>query len=74
MLNEKWMIPLVLVILLTACQSPEQEIHYIAKSEHWKAIYHSNGEVGLRLFYLGDDDDLGPLEITIEGQKNPKFK
>ncbi|MEY2355962.1 hypothetical protein [Lysinibacillus capsici] len=66
---KKWMFPLALIILLTACQSPKQEIHYIAKSEHWKAIYHSNGEVGLRLFYLGDDGDLGPLEITIEGTK-----
>ena len=60
---------MVLVILLTACQSAEQEIHYIAKSEHWKAIYHSNGDEGLRLFYLGDHNDLGPLQITIEGAK-----
>lgn len=66
---KKWIFPMVLVILLTACQSAEQEIHYIAKSEHWKAIYHSNGDEGLRLFYLGDHNDLGPLQITIEGAK-----
>ncbi|WP_155590987.1 hypothetical protein [Lysinibacillus cavernae] len=66
---KKWIVPLVLVILLAACRSPEQEVHYIAKSEHWKAIYHSNAEEGLRLFYLGDNDDLGPLQLTIEGNK-----
>ncbi|WP_036122477.1 hypothetical protein [Lysinibacillus sphaericus] len=67
---KKWLFPLVIVVILVvAYQSPEQEVHYIAKSEHWKAIYHSNGDEGLRLFYLGDHDDLGPLEITIEGTK-----
>lgn len=66
---KKWILPLVLFILLAGCQSEEQEIHYIAKSEHWKAIYHSNTEEGLRLYYLGDPHDLGPLQITIEGTK-----
>ncbi|MEK8197976.1 MULTISPECIES: hypothetical protein [Lysinibacillus] len=66
---KKWILPLVLFILLAGCQSEEQEIHYIAKSEHWKAIYHNNTEEGLRLYYLGDSHDLGPLQITIEGTK-----
>ncbi|MGD2197004.1 hypothetical protein [Lysinibacillus fusiformis] len=66
---KKWIVPMILLLLLTACQSPEQEVHYIAKSEHWKAIYHSNSDQGLRLYYLDEKDDLGPLQITIEGEK-----
>ncbi|KOY83493.1 hypothetical protein I6G82_07100 [Lysinibacillus macroides] len=66
---KKWIFPILMLMLLAACQSPKQEVHYIAKSEHWKAVYHSNAKEGLRLFYLGDDDDLGPLQITLEGTK-----
>lgn len=66
---KKWIMPMMLVLLLTACQSPEREVHYIAKSDHWKAIYHSNSDQGLRLYYLEDKADLGPLQITIEGEK-----
>jgi len=58
------------MFVLVACSTNQQEeVHYIAKSEHWKAVYHSNTEEGLRLFYLGDEKSLGDLQITIEGSK-----
>ncbi|MFJ7369455.1 membrane lipoprotein lipid attachment site-containing protein [Lysinibacillus sp. NPDC098008] len=66
---KKWIFPIVLLLMLAACQSPQQEVHYIAKSKHWKAVYHSNTEEGLHLFYLGDHHNLGPLVITVEGTK-----
>jgi len=69
---KKWIVPMILLLLLAACQSPDKEVHYIAKSEHWKAIYHSNAEQGLRLYYLGDGYDVGPLQITIEGEKKSR--
>lgn len=59
-----------MMFVLVACSTNQQEeVHYIAKSEHWKAIYHSNTEEGLRIFYLGEEKDLGDLQITIEGSK-----
>ncbi len=58
-----------MMFVLVACSTNQQEeVHYIAKSEHWKAVYHSNTEEGLR-FYLGEEKDLGDLQITIEGSK-----
>jgi hypothetical protein len=62
---------LVLVMfVLVACSTNQQEdVHYIAKSEHWKAVYHSNSDDGLRIFYLGEEKDLGDLQITIKGAK-----
>lgn len=57
--------------VLAACSTGQQEeVHYIAKSEHWKAVYDSNAEDGLRIFYLGENKDLGDLQISIEGAKN----
>ncbi|MEB2282630.1 hypothetical protein LAV73_22135 [Lysinibacillus xylanilyticus] len=59
---------ILMMFVLVACSTnQQQEIHYIAKSEHWKAVYHSNTDEGLQLFYLGEEGDLGGLEITIEG-------
>lgn len=59
-----------MMFVLGACNTNQQEeIHYIAKSEHWKAVYHSNTDVGFQLFYLGEEKDLGDLQITIEGSK-----
>lgn len=59
-----------MMFVLVACSTNQQEeVHYIAKSEHWKAVYHSNTDDGLRIFYLGDEQDLGDLQITIEGSK-----
>ncbi|QQP14700.1 hypothetical protein FJQ98_12245 [Lysinibacillus agricola] len=61
---------ILMMFVLVACSTNQQEeVHYIAKSEHWKAVYHSNTEEGLRLFYLGECKDLGDLQITIEGSK-----
>lgn len=60
----------MMMFVLVACSTNQQEeAHYIAKSEHWKAVYHSNTEEGLRIFYLGEEKDLGDLQITIEGSK-----
>ncbi|MGN4124922.1 hypothetical protein ACMGD3_07880 [Lysinibacillus sphaericus] len=39
----------------------------MAKSDHWKAIYHSNTNDGLQLIYLGNEQELGDLHISIEG-------
>ncbi|MEY9972227.1 hypothetical protein ABH966_002601 [Lysinibacillus sp. RC46] len=64
---------ILMMFVLVACSTNQQEeVHYIAKSEHWKAVYHSNMEEGLRLFYLGEEGDLGGLEITIEGSKESR--
>jgi len=61
------------MFVLVACSTNQQEeVHYIAKSEHWKAVYHSNTDEGFRLFYLGEEKDLGDLQITIEGSKESK--
>ncbi|MGE7674413.1 hypothetical protein ACQKMV_12630 [Lysinibacillus sp. NPDC094403] len=58
------------MFVLVACSTNQQEeVHYIAKSDHWKAVYHSNTEEGLKLFYLGEEQDLGDLQITIGGSK-----
>ena len=58
------------MFVLVACSTNHQEeVHYIAKGEHWKAVYHSNTEEGLRIFYLGEEKDLGDLKITIAGSK-----
>lgn len=61
---------LLLTVVLLGCSPKQQEVHYIAKSEHWKAVYDSNAEDGLRIFYLGENKDLGDLQISIEGAKN----
>jgi len=59
-----------MIFVLAACSTNQQEeVHFISKSEHWKAVYHSNTEEGLRIFYLGEEKDLGDLQITIEGSK-----
>lgn len=59
-----------MMFVLVACSTNQQEeVHYIAKSENWKAVYHSNTDEGLQLFYLGEEKDLGDLQITIEGSK-----
>lgn len=59
-----------MMFVLVACSTNQQgEVHYIAKSENWKAVYHSNTEEGLQLYYLGEEKDLGDLQITIEGSK-----
>ncbi|MFC9540048.1 hypothetical protein ACFTQ7_09225 [Lysinibacillus sp. NPDC056959] len=55
---------ILMMFVLVACST--KEVHYIAKSEHWKAVYHSEG---LRIFYLGEEKDLGDLQIMIEGSK-----
>ncbi|MEY9976383.1 hypothetical protein [Lysinibacillus sp. RC79] len=61
---------ILMMFVLVACSTNQQEeVHYIAKSEHWKAVYHSNTEEGLQLFYLGEEKDIGDLQITIEGSK-----
>ncbi|KOP69745.1 hypothetical protein AMS59_22805 [Lysinibacillus sp. FJAT-14745] len=65
---------ILMIVVLVACSTNKQEdVHYIAKSEHWKAVYHSNAEEGLRLFYLGEEQDLGDLQITIEGSEISKI-
>ncbi|WP_375200654.1 hypothetical protein [Bacillus sp. RS11] len=62
---------IMMFFVLAACSTGQQEeVHYIAKSEHWKAVYDSNAEDGLRIFYLGENKDLGDLQISIEGAKN----
>lgn len=59
-----------MMFVLVGCSTNQHEdVHYIAKSEHWKAVYHSNTDEGFRLFYLGEEKDLGDLQITIEGSK-----
>jgi len=64
---------ILMMFVLVACSTNQQEeVHYIAKSEHWKAVYHSNTEEGLQLFYLGEEKDLGDLQITIEGSNESK--
>ncbi|MGE7999741.1 hypothetical protein ACQKOF_13890 [Lysinibacillus sp. NPDC093190] len=64
---------ILMMFVLVACSTNQQEeVHYIAKSEHWKAVYHSNTEEGLQLFYLGEEEDLGDLQITIEGSKESR--
>ncbi|MEB2301499.1 hypothetical protein LAV72_17985 [Lysinibacillus xylanilyticus] len=60
---------LIMFVLVACSAAPQEEVHYIAKSEHWKAVYHSNTEDGLRIFYLGEEKDLGDLQITITGSK-----
>jgi len=60
-----------MVFVLAACSTDQQEeVHYIAKSDHWKAVYNSKTEDGLKIFYLGENKDVGDLQISIEGAKN----
>lgn len=59
----------MMFVLVSCSTNQQEEVHYIAKSEHWKAVYHSNTEEGLRIFYLGEEKDLDDLQITIEGSK-----
>ena len=60
---------LLLLVVLAGCGLVNKEVHYIAKSEHWKAVYHSNTGDGLMLMYLGDGQAAGDLHIKIEGKK-----
>lgn len=61
---------LLLLVVLSACNTEKQEVHYVAKSEHWKAVYHSNTEEGLQLIYLDDIEESGDVQINIEGKKD----
>ncbi|MET4563053.1 membrane lipoprotein lipid attachment site-containing protein [Lysinibacillus parviboronicapiens] len=63
---KKYYFLLLMMFILSACSGVPQEVHYVAKSEHWKAIYHSNTNEGLQLIYLGDGQGLGDLHINIE--------
>lgn len=60
---------LLMLVVLAGCGLVNQEVHYIAKSKHWKAVYHSNTGDGLMLIYLGDGQEAGDLQIKIEGKK-----
>ena len=60
----------LLLVVLSACNTEKQEVHYVAKSEHWKAVYHSNTEDGLQLIYLDDLEEAGDIQINIEGKKD----
>ncbi|MFJ7736629.1 lipoprotein [Lysinibacillus sp. NPDC097287] len=61
---------LLILIVLAACNTAKQEIHYVAKSEHWKAVYHSNTDDGLQLIYLDDIEEAGDIQINIEGKED----
>jgi len=68
---KKFCFLILMVFVLAACSTDQQEgVHYIAKSEHWKAVYNSNTEDGLNICYLGENKNLGDLQISIEGAKN----
>ncbi|EON72704.1 hypothetical protein [Lysinibacillus sphaericus] len=67
---KKYYCLLLMIFILGACSEGSQEVHYVAKSEHWKAIYHSNTNNGLQLIYLGDELELGDLHINIEGAQD----
>ncbi|KOS68405.1 hypothetical protein AEA09_07440 [Lysinibacillus contaminans] len=60
---------LLMLVVLAGCGLVNQEVHYVAKSSHWKAVYHSNTGDGLMLIYLDDGQEVGDIQIKIEGKK-----